>query len=48
MTIKKDVLKEKRREDRPSRKGVLFREQKKDWENEVKEYKERNNAKKPL
>jgi hypothetical protein len=42
MTLKKDVLKEKRREDRPSRKGVLFREQKKDWEDQVKEYKERN------
>lgn len=41
MTLKKDVIKDKK-DSRPSRKGVLFREQKKDWEQQVKEYKEKN------
>jgi len=41
MTLKKDVIKDKK-DSRPSRKGVIFREQKKDWEQQVKEYKEKN------
>jgi hypothetical protein len=47
MTLKKDVLKEKK-DTRPSRKGILFREQKKDWEKQVKEYKEKSNANKSI
>jgi len=41
MTLKKDVIKDKK-DSRPSRKGVIFREQNKDWKQQVKEYKEKN------
>lgn len=44
MTLKKDVIKEKK-DTRPSRKGVIFREQNKDWKQQVKEYKEKNAGK---
>lgn len=40
MTLKKDVIKDKK-DSRPSRKGVIFREQNKDWKQQVKEYEQR-------
>ena len=44
MTLKKDVITEKK-DTRPSRKGVIFREQNKDWKQQVEEYKEKNAGK---
>ena len=45
MTLKKDVQKERDREKdkRLSRRGVLYREIKKEWEQQVKEFKKKTN-----
>jgi len=45
MTLKKDVQKErdKDRDKRLSRRGVLYRESKKEWEQQVKEFKKKTN-----
>ena len=47
MTLKKDVQKERDREKdkRLSRRGVLYREIKKEWEQQVKEFKKKTNGK---
>ena len=46
MTLKKDVQKERDREKdkRLSRRGVLYREIKKEWEQQVKEFKKKTNG----
>ena len=46
MTLKKDVQKERDREKdkRLSRRGVLHRESKKEWEQQVKEFKKKTNG----
>ena len=43
MTLRKDVQKErdKDRDKRLSRRGVLYRESKKEWEQQVKEFKKK-------
>ncbi len=46
MTLKKDVQKGRDREKdkRLSRRGVLYREIKKEWEQQVKEFKKKTNG----
>jgi hypothetical protein len=46
MTLKKDLLRErdKEKDKRLSRRGVLYREIKREWEQQVKEFKKKTNG----
>jgi len=45
VTLKKDIPVERNKEKRLSKRGVLYKEIKREWEQQVKEFKKKTNEK---